>query len=94
MQANRQTGIESRSACFSNIPCESLLIFFFQKPLEQRGIIACAVGSVVHINRFSDQPVHADILSGDHISVSAVSQFFILRDMAGQRKQLQPGKRI
>ena len=91
MQASRQTGIESRSACFSDIPCESLLIFFFQKPLEQRGIIACAVGNVVHINHFSDQPVHADILSGDHISVSAVSQFFILRDMAGQRKQLQPG---
>ena len=66
------------------------MFFFFQKPLEQRGIIACAVGNVVHINRFSDQPVHADILSGDHISVSAVSQFFILRDMAGQRKQLQP----
>ena len=87
----QQTGIESRSACFSDIPCESLLIFFFQKPLEQRGIIACAVGNVVHINHFSDQPVHADILSGDHISVSAVSQFFILRDMAGQRKQLQPG---
>ena len=91
MQASRQTGIESRSACFSDIPCESLLIFFFQKPLEQRGIIACAVGNVVHINRFSDQPVHADILSGNHIAVSAVSQFLVLRDMAGQRKQLQLG---
>mgnify|MGYP006975327578 CR=1 FL=1 len=67
------------------------MIFFFQKSLEQRGIIACAVGDMIDIDRFSNQPIHADILSGDHISVSAVSLFFILRDMAGQRKQLQLG---
>lgn len=72
----------------------SLLFFFFQESLKQCGIIACAVGDMIDIDHFSNQPVHADILSGDHISVSAVSQFFILRDMAGQRKQLQPGKRI
>ena len=92
--ANEQASIERRSARFSYIPCESLLIFFFQKPLEQRGIVACAVGDMVDIDRLSDQPIHADILSRNHIAVSSVSQFLVLRDMAGQRKQLQPGKRV
>ena len=60
-----------------------LWIFFFQKSLEQRGVIACAVGDVVDIDRLGDQPVHADILSRDHIAVSAVSQFLVPRDMTG-----------
>lgn len=72
----------------------TLWVFFFHKPLEQCGVIACAVGHVVQIDRSGDQPVHADILSGDHIAVSAVSQFLVLRDMAGQRKPLQTGQRI
>ena len=92
--ANEQASIERRSARFSYIPCESLLIFFFQKPLEQRGIVACAVGDMVDIDRLSDQPIHADILSRNHIAVSSVSQFLVLRDMAGQRKHFQTGKRI
>ena len=47
-----------------------------------------------NIDRFSNQPIHADVLSGNHIAVSAVSQFLVLRDMAGQRKHFQTGQRI
>ena len=79
---------------FVDAPCIFLLIFFFQKPFEQGRIIACAVGNVVNIDRFSNQPIHADIFSRDDIAVSAVSQFLIQRDMAGQREHLQTGKRI
>ena len=79
--ANEQASIERRSARFSY---GSLLFFFFQKSLEQRGIVACAVGDMVDIDRLSDQPIHADILSRNHIAVSSVSQFLVLRDMAGQ----------
>ncbi len=57
--------------------------FFLPKPLEQRGIIVCAVGNMAEIDRIGNQPNHADIFFCDPIAVSAVSQRLVLRDVSG-----------
>ena len=67
---------------------------FFQQPFEKTGIIACAVDNMVDENCLSNQAVHADVLSGNHIPIAAAAQFLIPRDMPGQGKLLQSGQGI
>ena len=66
----------------------------FQQPFEQGRIVSRTMCNMVNIDLLADQTIHADILSCNHIAVSAVSQFLVLRNMAGQRKHFQTGKRI
>ena len=71
-----------------------LLIFFFQHPFKSCWVVAGAVRDVVNEHHIRNQPVNTDVFSGDHQAVATVTQFLVLGNMAGQRKHLQPGKRI
>ena len=66
----------------------------FQQPFEQGRIVSRTMCNMVNIDLLADQTIHADILSCNHIAVSAVSQFLIPRDMAGQREHLHMRERI
>ena len=69
-------------------------VVFFQQPLEEAGIIAGAVGNMIDENGLGNQAVHADVFSSNYISIAAIAQLFIFRDMPGQGKLLQTGKGI
>ena len=66
----------------------------FQQPFEQGRIVSRTMCNMVNIDLLADQTIHADILSCNHRAIPAVSQFLVLRDMAGQWKHFQTGKRI
>ena len=56
-----------------------------QQLFEGHGIVAGAVGDVVNKDGLRNLPVNADVLPGNDQPVARVTQFFILRDMAGIR---------